>query len=519
MTSPDQNSQSKKALLKAPFFIKALVAIIAGMALSFIQSPYELWFLIFPCFGAFYFIYLHCSSKKQVFAAAFLFALGYFVFGLHWIGNALLVEGNEYRWVWPLAVIALPTLLASFTALYVTIAHILFNKNRMSGFLAFCALLALSEWVRGYAFTGFPWNLYGYGWSNVPQVLQSLSLVGPYGLTLMTVIWGCFVGFLFSQTAYKKTFFILWISSLAVCFLWGEYRLQNSDVKKHLNLRVHIIQPNIEQADKWKPEKLALNFEKHLVLSADLKFARRNIYVWPETALPPAFLQSTAAHERLKNFLTGDAILLSGALQVTHNLRDKSVKYHNGLFLFDGERFPQRLYTKSHLVPFGEYIPFQEYIPIEPVVAFKGFEKGRGAQTIALANYPSFRALICYEIVFPHQIVGKGQTRPDYILTVTNDGWYGDSAGPYQHFTQARFRAIEQGLPVIRSANTGISGVIDPYGRVIESAPLLEEAAMTVSLPRAIASANIYSRLGDGVFLFILLAVLSVAMALRRKVN
>ena len=503
----------------AHFIIKALTALLMGAGLSFTQSPHELWFLIFPCFGAFYFIYLSLPKKRQVFAAAFLFAFGYFVCGLNWIGNALLVEGNEYRWVWPLAVIALPTLLASFTALYVTIAHILFDKNRITGFLGFCALLTLSEWVRGYAFTGFPWNLYGYGWAAVPQMLQTLSVVGPYGLTLFTVIWGCLAGFLLSETKFKSLLLLCGVFTLAGCFLWGEYRLQNSDVKKHLNLRVHIIQPNIEQSEKWKPEKLAVNFEKHLVLSADMKFARRNIYVWPETALPPAFLNSMAAQERLKNFLTGDSILLSGALQLVPDPQNQSVKYYNGLFLFDGERPPSRLYSKTHLVPFGEYIPFQKYIPLEPVVAFKGFERGLGARTISLANYPSFRALICYEIIFPHKIIGKGQARPDYILTVTNDGWYGDSAGPYQHFTQARFRAIEQGLPVVRSANTGISGLIDPYGRVIQGAPLLEEAAMTVSLPRPAKNVTIYSRFGEYIFLTILLLILAAAIVRKKEFN
>ncbi len=505
--------QKQGAFEQAPFFMKAIAALILGIVLSFIQAPFNYWFLIFPCLGGFYFIYLYLPDKKQVFAASFLFALGYFVTGLNWIGNALLVEGNDYKWVWPLAVIALPTLLASFTALYITISHIIFSKHRLSGFLGFCALLSLSEWVRGYVFTGFPWNLYGYGWSGVLPMLQSLSIIGPYGLTLLSVFWGCLLGFLFSPTEGKKLLLVMGMISLAAVYIWGDERLKAAQTSNHLNLRVHIIQPNIDQADKWKPEKLAENFENFLVLSSDRKFERRNIYIWPETALPPSFLHSLAVKERLKGMLADDSILLTGALQAKPDDQNpQHIEYYNGLYLFDGKNVPERLYAKSHLVPFGEYIPFQKYIPLKPVVEFTGFQKGLGARTTHIGTYPSFTTLICYEIIFPHQVVDKNSARPDYILTITNDAWYGDSSGPYQHFAQARFRAIEQGLPVVRSANTGISGLIDPYGRVVEKTALLESASVTVRLPHKLERATFYSLHGDKIYIALFIFFFGMAV-------
>ncbi len=504
----------RRALLEAPFFCRLFLAGLAGLGLSFIQAPYGLWFLIFPCFGLFYFLYVPTENKKQAFLTGFVFAFGYFLLSLNWIGNALLVEGNEYKWVWPLAVIALPALLSSFTALYVTITHILFKrKNTLNGFIAFCALLSLSEWVRGYAFTGFPWNLYGYGWANILPVMQSLSLFGPYGLTFFTILWGCAFGFVATKSSGKMTATILVLLSFGFIYGFGALRLNNATSDVVDGVSIHIVQPNIQQEDKWRADKLAENFEKHIALSVFEDRAQKNIIIWPETSLPPSFLDSTAVHERIHSILGGNSILLAGALKINPNPHS----YHNALMLWDGQKRGQHLYSKSHLVPFGEYIPFQQYIPIETISGFSGFNRGSGAQTIEIKGYPSFSPLICYEVIFPHQAVNKAQNRPDYILTITNDGWYGNSAGPYQHFEQARFRAIEQGIPVIRAANTGISSLIDPYGRVIKQANLMSRATITGDLPVKIKGETYYSMFGDRLFLALVLLCLLRAFLLKQK--
>jgi apolipoprotein N-acyltransferase len=181
--------------------------------------------------------------------------------------------------------------------------------------------------------------------------------------------------------------------------------------------------------------------------------------------------------------MDSDTLLLTGVLAANSKENQNRIQYYNGLMSWKPNTAPKRVYDKSHLVPFGEYIPFQRFIPLRPVVAFSGFEKGNGPETIKIDDFPSFTPKICYEIIFPRQMIARNQPRPDYILTVTNDAWYGDSPGPYQHFTQARFRAIENKLPVIRSANTGISGIIDPYGRVVQQTNLMEEAVVSSELP------------------------------------
>ena len=479
------------------------ICLVLGVVLSFSQAPYHLWFLIFPVFSGFYYIFTKMDTKRGVFLASFLFAIGYFVTGLNWIGNALLVEGNEYRWVWPLAVIALPTLLSVFTALFMTVAHIISHKKHALGFLAFCSALALSEFTRGYIFTGFPWNLFGYTWLGLMSIAQFVSVIGPYGLTFLTIFWGASLGYLYIHK--KQAFLMSSISILifAVVFTYGFLRISHNVVEFNEDVQIRIVQPNIAQAEKWKPSRLADNFETHLMLSEGKNNDKKTIIVWPETAIPPSLIYSLTAKERFKNLLNDQTILLAGGLSITSAAESKQREYHNALFLMDSINPPDRVYNKSHLVPFGEYIPFQEYLTfIKPVVDFAGFNQGRGATTINIEGFPSFSPQICYEIIFPNRAINKKQNRPDYILTVTNDAWYGDSAGPRQHFSIARFRAIEQGLPVIRSANTGISGVIDPWGRIIDKIPLLESGNIESLLPNPLAETTLYSRFGDIFFYF-----------------
>ncbi len=485
------------------FSLKLLLALLAGTALSVAQAPYDLWFLIFPCFGVFYYLYQNLENKRQVFFLTFLFALGYFVVGLSWIGNALLVEGNSYKWAWPLAVVALPALLSLFPALYLTINYILFKENPVLKFIGFCVFLGFSEWVRGYAFTGFPWNLYGYGVASVPTLSQSLSVIGPYGLTLLTIMWGGLFGYLFiTGLQYKLQISAIVILSFVATFAYGHQRLDNADVPLNDDVRFHIIQPNIAQEDKWKNEELVNNFERLVsALPIPLSRDKKHIIIWPETAIPPILLNSRAVHQRIETMLGNNAILLTGALTMRPDEVTLETNYYNALLAWAGGSNGVQLYSKSHLVPFGEYIPFQKYIPLPTVTQFSGFKRGSGPQTINIEGYPSFSPLICYEVIFPNNTVNKRAPRPDYILTITNDAWYGDSAGPRQHFAQAGFRAIEQGIPVLRSANTGISGIIDSYGRVIAKLDLLKAGNIDGFLPRAAPQATLYSLYGDLIYL------------------
>ncbi|MCI5060424.1 MAG: apolipoprotein N-acyltransferase [Alphaproteobacteria bacterium] len=481
-------SKSYNSLSATPLPYRLMLALVAGVVLSYSQAPYNLWPLVFLCFGGFYILLTTLQNKSQTFLLGFLFSLGYFVSGLSWIGNALLVEGNEYWWVWPLAVIALPAALSLMSAIYITLAAHWFNLKTLKGFLALVIFMGISEWVRGFAFTGFPWNLYGYSWIGLLPVAQVASLIGPYGLTLLTLFWGMSAGFLLLPDTQKRNKIKIGSAALLSLLLvlgYGGWRLSH-DVIMPDNVTLHIVQPNIAQAEKWKAEKLAQNFETHIELSTGALqnhagATGRNIIIWPETSIPPVFIYNSAVQQRIDSLLDSNTILLSGAMDVDQT--SSPPKYYNALLLWQQHMGPRRIYAKTHLVPFGEYIPFQSWIPLEPVTKFSGFARGEGPQSLKLSNVPPFSPLICYEIIFPHSAVSTKPERPKWILTLTNDAWYRNSAGPYQHFTQARFRAIEQGIPVIRAANTGISGVIDPYGRVIQKLDLMYQGTISTPLP------------------------------------
>ena len=356
-----------------------------------------------------------------------------------------------------------------------------------------------SEWLRGHIFTGFPWNLYGYGWAHTLPMAQLAAIGGIYWLSLVTVLWAALPGFLAiwpQQKIRKAVLLALLVATMGGAWLYGSYRLKTHPTDISNDAIVRLVQPNIRQEDKWNPHKRGENLEKLLTLSVA---GRENsllptIIVWPETAISDYLLIDDTARAAIRAVLSGyekPVILLAGTMRHERGPTD-GMKYFNSLVAYDSRLQPVAIYNKSHLVPFGEYIPLQKYIPLEPVVKFSGFEKGGGPQTLRIPGFNlSFSPLVCYEIIFPGAVTG-GEDRPDVIVNVTNDAWYGDSSGPRQHFIQAQFRAIEEGIPVIRAANTGISGIIDPAGRIIRRYRLGESAESDINLPRKLADATLY---------------------------
>jgi apolipoprotein N-acyltransferase len=519
---------SLSASTRFSFFFCLCALFILGSISALSMPPASLWPCLFIGISLFYVLYSFCKTPARACASGFTFALGYFLTGLWWIGNALLVEGNEYKWVWPLAVIGLPVLLSFFTAIAIGCAKIIApDAKKFTGFATFIICLGLSEWVRGYIFTGFPWNLYGYVWSEILSIAQIAYLVGPFGLTLVTLFWATSLGFLYlSEMPVKQKilFTLILFLSFTASFGYGSQRLASHPTQYNENIVINIVQPNIPQHEKWDGEKLVSNFEKHLSLSyyrhdetsnTLTSTAKKHLIVWPETALYPAFLESPAVFERLDSVLSsypGQATLLTGAL--TREQTGDEITYSNALMRYETNTKFQKLYSKSHLVPFGEYIPFQNYIPLKPVAQFQGFEKGPGVVSLTVSDIPAFTPLICYEIIFPPQNLGTLSLKPEWILTVTNDAWYGESAGPYQHFSHAIFRAIETGLPVIRSANTGISGIVDAYGRTLEKSRLNENWHTQSYLPKAIEQRSSLHLNKSFIFICFCLVVLIVTRAI-----
>ncbi|MCB1650969.1 MAG: apolipoprotein N-acyltransferase [Alphaproteobacteria bacterium] len=468
------------------FWKKSLTALIIGCLASLSMAPLSAWPILFISFPTFYALLSASQNKKQAFALGWLFGFGYFVCSLSWIGNALLVEGNPYKWAWPLAVSGLPALLAFFPAIAALLTRITApDLKTIRGTLAFLLFFSAAEIARGTLFTGFPWNLYGYTWISVLEIAQTAHITTAYGLSALTIFWAASPAFvLLSKNKTHKTIIsAASILTITLSYAYGFYRLNNTPIQYHKDMQVLLVQPNIKQSEKWSAHKIAAHFAMLLEMSQNTQENnnKTTYIIWPETAISSVFLNDKGAMNALRAMLytyPSNAALLTGAL--IYNPKEKS--YTNSLILIGKDGNISNIYNKHHLVPFGEYIPFQKWIPLQPVVEFTGFKKGNGLQTFETQEGLRYSPLVCYEIIFPGRVVHKNQNT-DVIINVTNDGWYGNSAGPYQHLTQARFRAIETGIPVIRVANTGISAIINSLGETEYNTHLSEKISASSKIP------------------------------------
>jgi len=457
---------------------------------------------------------------RDAFLRGWLFGAGYFFFGLLWVGNALLVDGNPYKWALPLAVLVLPSILSFFPAAGALCLRLGFAAAPPSAYLvAFAAVMGISEWLRGHLFTGFPWNLPGYAWASFPAISQLASIGGIYFLTTLTFLWGAVPACIFLLAPGKPKIAGGWAAFLAATLViggfWGQARLDRHPTEFRQDLRAKLVQPNIGQDEKWDEDNSAENLRRLISLSERQPdetppgeiAGDTTLIVWPETALSDFLTRFSPVREALRTALQSygtPAYLLTGELRYQKE-PDGSDAYFNSLSVYNRNFVRMEVYDKSHLVPFGEYIPFQRYIPLRPVVEFSGFRAGPGPALLTIPGEDiSFSALVCYEIIFsgkavPPRGVATGE-KPDFIVNVTNDAWYGISSGPYQHLQQARFRAIEEGRPVIRAANTGISAIIDSYGRILVQTSLFERTSVISNIPQKAETSTIFSRAGSKIF-------------------
>lgn len=510
-------------LSRLPLKWRAALAFTAGALSVLAMPPYGIWCVLGATLPLFYAILATSHSGKTAFFEGWLFAFGYFGVGLVWIGNALLVDGNPFSWVWPLAIAGLPALLGLFYGVTSLLLHRYCRLSTLPGWSAFVSAVALTEWLRGHVFTGFPWNLYGYAWNETLTIAQSTALVGIYGLTSLTLFWGMLPALAWIHPTRQQALTLCLIGgiSFASLQLWGYARLANNPLDLRSDTVVRLVQPNIPQEDKWDSRKANENTRKLLSLSAPDggNAGATTLIIWPETAITETFMMHENVQPTIQGVLAAyerPVFLLTGILRREVGPERNAERYYNSLASYDAGLNRITLYDKSHLVPFGEYIPFQNLIPLNPFVNFSGFEKGSGPQTQSIETGLKISPLICYEIIFPHAATDRQAERADLIVNVTNDAWYGDSAGPRQHLAMARFRAIEEGVPVARAANTGISGLFDPYGRLLGDIKLNSAGAKNAALPRALPR-SLYSRTGDFPFLILLGAILGSAHFCRRK--
>lgn len=479
----------------------------------FFASP--VLFLTFPVF-----IWLVSSSASEGAAAktAWWFGFGYFFFNLVWIGEAFLVEAEKFAWLLPFAVTLLPAGLALFWAA----AGWALKRLHVAGLaavVAFAVLISAVEWLRGNILTGLPWDVPGYALMAPDVLMQSAGLVGIYGLTFVACVVFAVPLVLMSAGEGGESWsplaaLMMALVPLTVLAVYGYVRMQ-TPIGMVDGVKLRIVQPSVPQREKWLPEFQKQIFYDHLALSRsnaagdgdDLSGITH--VVWPEAAMPFFPLETPKALEEIAAMLPEGRLLLTGAIRhgpALDAVGGVSASVYNGILVFDDQAKVVGHYDKIHLVPFGEYLPMESLLES---LGLKKLTYGRGAFSTGVApkpmlvvpGLPPVAAVVCYEALFPREVV-QTRERPGLILNVTNDGWFGNSTGPRQHFHQARVRAVEQGVPLVRAANNGISGIVDPLGRVSAELGMNVRGVVDGPLPQAI-DAPLYARFGDWIFLLI----------------
>lgn len=424
-----------------------------------------------------------------------LFGFGYFLAGLWWIGAAFLVEAEEFAWLMPVGVVAFPAILALFWA-FAAGSTRLFWPDGWPRILVFTAAFSLAEWLRGHVLTGFPWNSFGYTLTPAPIMMQSAAVVGLWGLTLVAFFVFAVPAALDGRCRYRRPGAIALVAVaatvLATHIVYGTIRLADSPAAIHADIHLRIIQPAIPQNEKWVEEngdeifRLQLELSEAVAPGSGAGIDAFNLVVWPESAFPFYLNERPDMVAALAELLPSGTTLLSGAARYEDGVGDQPTRFFNSILVIDEDGAVLDAYDKVHLVPFGEYLPFQstlESLGLRQLTGLPGgFAAGERLQTLTLADAPPFGPLICYEIIFPGAAVEAG-FRPSWLLNVTNDAWYGDTPGPRQHFHQARLRAVEEGLPLVRAANTGISAIVDASGRVVASLGVGSAGVVDGNLP------------------------------------
>ena len=491
---------------------RALIALAAGAVSALAMAPFNAWPVLFVTFPvAVWLIDGAAAGKRRGVPAAamsgFWFGLGYFVPGLYWIGSAFLVDAPTFAWLMPFAVLGLPAYLALFPALGFALARLIWTRDA-SRVLALAVSLTISEWLRGHVLSGFPWNAFGYALSEPLALAQTASLIGLWGMTFLSVAIFASPAALIDGSSRGRKPWIAPVAALSLLVAMGVYGAARLSLQPTVltAIKLRIMQPNLQQDVKFNYAAKAQVMQKYLALSDRASGPQSTgvrdtqILIWPESAFPFFLTREADAIAQIAELLPKDTVLLTGSVRAPDGPPGVRVsRAYNSIYLIDHDGGVLSVYDKLHLVPFGEYLPLQAWMEklgfVQLTRVHGGFIPGTRRRTMEVPQAPPALPLICYEAIFPGDIAASGD-RPGWIINLTNDGWFGNSTGPYQHLQQARMRAIEEGLPMVRAANTGISAVVDPSGRIVARLGLGIEGVLDANLPTALPP-TLYARLRD----------------------
>ena len=507
------------------------LAFLSGALSVLTFAPFHFLLLLPVCLCVLVWQLDGCRSFRHTLAIAWAFSAGFYGIGWHWIGHSVFVSApGHVFYLIPLTGYLLVVAPLFFIIACVVVRRFLWSEG-LPRLLAFAAMLALADWVRGHFMAdGLPWNLWGNTLTASLPWAQAASLVGVYGLSLVSVAIAL-VPALFgdgrreAQTANKRTRSL--VSGFAVVFavaawLWGAHYIDSAPEQE--GIAVRIVQPNINQRDKL--ERNNINEMANVMLRLSFRpedyenFPEPDVIIWPEVAIPVVIEDEGLLLEYLEKYLSSGSRLIAGSYRYEEN--STGLQSYNSLVVLDDNAVLEEYYDKQHLVPFGEYLPYEVFFEktgLRTLAKAGGFDAGTGSRMLELGELPDAAALICFEIIFSGDILTRGE-RPDWLVNVSNDAWFGNSIGPWQHLDQAAIRAIEEGLPVARSTNTGVSAMIDSRGRILAKLEIGERGVLDVRLPPP-GPPTVFSRVGD-VPMFaatFLLLLLSMWPKFRRKLS
>jgi apolipoprotein N-acyltransferase len=524
------------AIVSAEGWWRIAIAFLAGASSTLALPPTDVWPVPFITFPILVWLVDGSSGRRLggVLAAAgagWSFGFGYFLAGLYWIGHAFLVDAKTFGWLLPFAVVALPAAMAVYTAVGLALARLIWTSGA-ARVLALAVSLTIVEWLRGHLFTGFPWNAYGYALISPLWLAQGVALIGLWGLTFCAIALYASPAVLADDRAHTRRPWLapaLGAATIVALAIYGAVRLEHTPTRFVEGVRLRIMQPNLQQDEKFNYSQKQEVMSRYLALSErgpqSSSLRDVTLLIWPESAFPFFLVREPDALAQIAKLLPERTTLITGAIRPPDTAPPHGLvtSAYNAIYVIGHGGTILSVYDKVHLVPFGEYLPFQDLLErlglMQLTKVRGGFIAGDSRRNQAAPGAPNFLPLVCYEIIFPGDAVprsdqtgwfyrhlgrylgwptvtGTGE-RPGWLLNLTNDGWFGASAGPYQHFQQARVRAIEEGLPLVRAANSGISAVIDPLGRIVKLLPLGSEGVLDAPLPEPMVPTP-YAQLGDG---------------------
>lgn len=465
---------------------KVIAALLGAFsALSF--APFHFFPAAIISFSAFYLLLEKADKKKEIFWVGFAFGFGHFLAGIYWIAISLLVDVKQFAWLIPFALTLIPSALALYVALFSLTYKGIINKFKIEGsyrkIILFALCWLLFEILRSNLFSGFPWNLIGYVWLFDVNIAQLASVFGIYGLSIFAILVSLLPipflkkDFSLGDKIYAGSMIIFLVGNL----VFSHFYIDDTKIISDPKSKMRLVQSNIKQEFKWDEQKKFKDFLRQIKLTNEGGLENIKAVIWSETSVPYVIDDNPILAAHLRKAVPEGGILITGGLR----LEDKHV--WNSIFLLNKSGVSQ-YYDKHHLVPFGEYVPLRgllSFLSLNKAVdkitgGGMGLSSGDAARTLITEDF-SFSPLVCYEVIFSDEVVNR-EHLPDIFVNLTNDSWFGNSSGPYQHFDMAKMRAIEYGIPLIRVANTGITALVDPFGRVVKRINLNQTGTIDVAL-------------------------------------